>query len=75
MANLYTEFQELFPADPVTYGEVVAHTGDGKSRVELPAGDQVLVSGQSVPVGGFCWMRGGQVDGEAPDLPAFTVDV
>jgi len=73
--NLWREFQELLPKDPITYGEVVAHTADNKSRVELPTGDQVLVSGQSVAVGGFCWMRSGKVDSEAPDLPAYTADI
>lgn len=73
--NLWKEFQALLPRDPVTYGEVLSHTPEGTSRVQLPSGAVVIADGTPVAPGGHAWMQSGRVQGEAPDLPVYAVDV
>ena len=75
MPNLLTAFRALFPADPLLVGEVVSHEDDGTSVLLLPAGGHARARGTSVGVGAKAFFRGGMIEGPAPDLPAYEVEV
>ncbi len=75
MRNLYRQFLELIPHDPLQVGEVTSHNSDGTSTLQLPGGGLLRARGQGVAVGLKAFVRAGEVKGEAPDLQDVTVEV
>lgn len=75
MPNLLAAFRNLFPQPPLLVGEVLTHNADGTSTLELPDGAQTRARGQAVAVGSKAFLRGGVVEGEAPNLPAYNAEV
>lgn len=73
--NIWRRFQDLLPEDPLLIGEVLAHNTDGTSTVELIGGGTLRVRGQSVAIGKNAFIRGGVIEGEAPDLPGQTIEI
>lgn len=75
--NPWSRFVALAGVDPLLVGEVLAHRDDGSdtSLIELPGGGHIVASGQTVPVGAMAFVRGGKVEGQAPDLPALEIEV
>ena len=73
--NIWRTFQELLPADPLLAGEVISHNGDGTSTIELPAGERLRGRGQGVAIGQSAFVQGGEVRGQAPNLPGVIVEV
>lgn len=73
--NLWRRFQTLLPSDPLLVGEVVSHNADGTSTLQAPDGAYLRVRGQGVTVGLMAFVRGGRIEGEAPNLPDYEVDV
>lgn len=53
----------------------VRDVGTGTSVVELRNGTRTRVRGDTVAVGSKAYIVNGQIQGEAPDLPAYTVQV
>lgn len=47
MANLWSQFKELLPSDTLQVGEVIQIDGD-RSKLQLPSGEFIWVSGNSV---------------------------
>jgi len=73
--NLFKQFQELIPgADPLLVGTVSATTGTS-TTLETPGGGVVIVRGGGVPIGQKAFYRGGELEGEAPDLPTYEIEV
>ncbi|MBT13318.1 MAG: hypothetical protein CMI02_14930 [Oceanospirillaceae bacterium] len=54
---------------------IVRDVGTGTSVVELRNGTRARVRGDTVAVGSKAYIVNGQIQGEAPDLPAYTVQV
>lgn len=75
MSNLYRQFIRLLPRDPLQVGTVTAHNSDGTSDVELPGSQTVRVRGQGVAVDSKAFIKGGEIQGPAPNLSVFTVPV
>lgn len=75
MPNPWTAFKKLLPSDPLLVADVLAHNADGTSTVQTPDGATMRVRGQSVAVGLKAFVRGGQIEGEAPSLTTYTVEV
>jgi hypothetical protein len=73
--SLITRLRALFPADPLLVCTVTAHNADGTSTVQFPGGQSARVRGQTVAVGLNAWLRGGRIEGEAPNLTFYSVDV
>lgn len=71
MANLYKQFRDLLPADPLLVGTVVAVDGD-LAVIEQPGGGLLNARGVA-SVGRRVFVRGGAIEGEAPDLPYVEV--
>ncbi len=73
--NIAGEFQQLLPQSPLQIGTVVTHNFDGTSTIELIGGGTLVVRGQGVAVGLNAYVQHGQIQGEAPDLPVFEIEV
>jgi hypothetical protein len=71
--NLYNELLNLLPQDPLLVGEAVISHADGTTTVELPGGGQVRVRG-SAAAGQRVFIRSGQLQGDAPDLPYAEIE-
>lgn len=63
------------PADPLLVGTVLSHNTDGTSTLQSPEGGTMRARGTGVGVGLKAFVRGGVVEGTAPDLPDYSVDV
>lgn len=74
-ANLWANWRKLVPAAPLLAGDVIAHNADGTSTIQLGGGGTVRARGTQVTVGSRAFVRGGIVEGEAPDLPYSEVTV
>lgn len=73
--NLLAKFKKLLPSDPLMVGTVTAHNADGSSTLETLAGGTVRVQGQSVAVDSMAFYRAGRIEGEAPELDAYELEV
>ncbi|RAH37403.1 hypothetical protein [Halomonas sp. SL1] len=73
--NLYRQFLDLIPRDPLLVGEVTSHNTDGTSTLQLPGGGTLRARGQGVAVGLKAFVQTGEIRGEAPDLTDVTVEV
>ncbi|MGH1410189.1 MAG: hypothetical protein ACRAUW_11810 [Aeromonas sp.] len=73
--NLFKRFLELLPgADPLLVGTVTA-VGATTTTLSALAGGTVTVRGTGVAIGKNAFYRGGELAGEAPDLPTYEVIV
>lgn len=73
MANLYAVFKKLIPNAPLLVGTVVeAYTGG--ATVTLQGGGLLRVRGAAT-VGQRVFVRDGVIEGEAPDLPLFQIEI
>lgn len=73
--NLWTQFRQLLPESPLLVGIVLSLNADGTSTVQLPDGANIQAQGQLVAESAKAFVRGGKVEGQAPDLPVFNVTV
>lgn len=73
MRNLFAQFRALVPTQPLQVGTVAA-VAAGMITVELPGGGRLRVRGEAA-VGQAVFVRGGVVEGEAPNLPLELIDV
>jgi hypothetical protein len=65
----------LSPEMPLLVGTVAAHNADGTSTITLPGGGNIRARGQGVAIGEKAFIRAGLVEGPAPNLPVFQLDV
>lgn len=73
--NLFKRFLELVPgADPLLVGTVTAMTST-TTTLDTLAGGTVTVRGVGVAIGKKAFYRGGELVGEAPDLPTYEIEV
>jgi len=69
-------FQRLLPDSPTIVATVVAVApASGFSTVQTPSGGIVRVKGTGVPAGGKCYIKDGVIQGPAPDLPHYELEV
>ncbi len=73
--SLWRQFQQLLPKAPLTVAKVLTHNADGSSSVEFPGGGTFKARGQGVDVGGYAFVRGGEVLGPAPAVVPVTLEV
>lgn len=73
--NLFKQFLALVPgADPLLVGTVTA-VGATTTTLQTMGGGVVVVRGGGVAIGQKAFYRGGELAGEAPDLPTFEIEV
>jgi hypothetical protein len=73
MRNVYRQFLELIPVDPLQVGTVQATAGNLVS-VQLPGGAAIKARGVAT-VGQNVFVRGDAVEGPAPDLPIVLIEI
>ncbi len=72
--NLYRQLIELLPTEPLTVATVSATHTDETVTVAYPGGATQRVRG-TAPVGSAVFIRSGQIQGGAPELDFFTIEV
>lgn len=72
--NLYRQLIELLPTEPLTVATVSSVHADGTVTVTYPGGATQRVRGSST-VGSAVFIRSGQIQGGAPELDFFTIEV
>lgn len=75
MANIWKQFENLLPADPLLIATISAHNSDGTSTVTYPGGGIAVVRGQSVAINSKAFIQSNQVQGAAPNLPSYEFEV
>ena len=73
MSNLYAQFLELIPDPPIQVGTVL-YASDGTVTVALAGGGIVVARGDA-PVDSRVYLRGGVVEGVAPNLPSHVISI
>jgi hypothetical protein len=73
MRNPFRQFLDLIPAEPLQVGTVQAVV-DGLATVQLPGGGTLKARGDAT-VGQTVFVRGGAIEGEAPELPIELIEV
>lgn len=71
--NLFRRLKQLIPDDPVQIGEVVGADAYG-AMVQYPSGDLQRVRGVAT-LGQKVFVRGGAIEGPAPDLDVVEIDI
>jgi hypothetical protein len=67
--NIWKRFKALIPDDPLLIAKVeTIDTLRGTSSVLPLGGGHMVVRGTSVAVGNFAFVRGGAIEGPAPNL-------
>ncbi len=72
--NVWSQFKNLLPANPLLAGVVDTAHGDGTSTVLLISGGYVRVRGDATP-GSSVYIRQGRIDGNAPPLSQLDITV
>jgi len=73
--NPWRRFQQLTNYQSRVVATVYDIGPNGTSVVTLRDGTRTRVRGDSVAIGNKAFIGNGQIQGEAPDLPAYTVQV
>ena len=77
MANIYKKLVELLPAaDQRNIGTVeTVNASAGTTTLITLGGGSVTVLGASLSVGDKAYFKGGLLEGKAPDLPVYEIEV
>ena len=75
MANPWKKLKGLLPEAPLLVGAVTAIHPDGTTTVQTLGGGILRVRGQGVSIGSKAFVRGGVLEGPAPNLPSYTVAI
>ena len=73
MPNFYKQFKDLLPSDPLLIGEVVA-ASTGRVTVQFLDGSLAFARGTGL-VGNKVFIKGGYVQGDAPNLTVVEIEV
>jgi len=73
MPNPYRQFLDLLPGDPLLIGEVLGAV-NGLVQVQFLDGSMAFVRGTGT-VGNKVFIKGGFIQGDAPNLPIIAIDV
>lgn len=73
MSNAFKILKSLIPEPPLLIGTVTA-VDDGNVTVELPDGGTLSVRGEAA-IDDKVFIRGGAIEGPAPDLPVEIINV
>jgi hypothetical protein len=71
--NPFALFRELLGAPRLQIGTVLG-VADGTATIELPSGGQIQARG-AASVGSKVFVRNGVIEGSAPNLPSYDIEV
>lgn len=73
MRNLYRAFLDLIPDPALQTGEVIS-IANNIALIELPGGGEIKARGEAT-VGQKVFVRGGVIEGQAPNLTVELIEV
>lgn len=73
LSNPWRELQQLLAGPSLQVGKVLA-IERGVVIVQLPGGGEIRARGEAT-VGRPVFVRGGVIEGEAPDLPVIVIEI
>ena len=73
MTNVYRQFLDLIPAEPLQVGTVTAASG-ATCTVQLPGGGILQARGQAA-VADQVFVRDGVIEGAAPALAVVSIEI
>lgn len=73
--NVWKQFQNLLPKDPVLIATVDSHNIDGTSTVTFLSGGSAIVYGQDVALNSKAFIQTNRIIGDAPDLTHYEFEV
>ncbi|SEH05528.1 Uncharacterised protein [Candidatus Venteria ishoeyi] len=74
MPNQWSRFKQVLPSDPLLVAVIDVVHGDGTTTVTFTGGGTARVRGTGT-VGGSVYVRGGQIEGEAPALSQVDIAI
>lgn len=74
MTNWWRRFRDLLPDSPRLVGTVTTNHGDGTVTVSLQGGGTLRVRGTTT-AGASVYVRDGAIEGAAPALPTYDVEI
>jgi len=74
MANIWKQFQDLIPGNPLLIGEVAAVNIDGTCTITMPGGSTMRAIGSGT-VGKNVFIKDGTIQGDAPDLAYYELEI
>ena len=73
--NRWAQFRNLIPGEPTQLGEIASiDASTGTAFVELLGGGTIRVRGDG-QIGDQVYVRGGMIQGQAPQLPSYVIEV
>lgn len=75
MANVWKEFENLLPKDPLLIATVTSHLSNNNSLVTFLDGGTSIVRGQEVAVGNKAFIQTGKIQGPAPNLSVVNYEI
>ncbi len=73
--NLWKRFERLLPSQPLLIVTVDSVNGDGTSTVSTSGGGGMRVLGSSVAAGKKAYVQYGKIQGEAPNLAHYELEI
>ncbi len=73
MSNLFSVFKELIPSNPLLVGTVTQSSGD-THQITLMGGGIMMVRGKA-SLNDKVFVRGGVIEGVAPNLTLVSIEV
>ena len=73
--NVFTRFQALIPSKPLLVGTITAVNTNGSCRVDMPGGGKAVVIGTGYTVGQQVFIKDRIIQGVAPSLSYYELEV
>jgi hypothetical protein len=73
--NVWKQFENLLPKDPILVGTVTSHNSGNTSTVSFVSGGTAVVDGQSVAIGLKAFVQSNRIQSEAPDLTLYVFEL
>jgi len=73
--NIWKQFENLLPKDPLLIGTVITHNTGNTSTVQFPEGGYAVVYGQDVAISSKAFVKSGRIQGLAPSLSYYEFEV
>jgi hypothetical protein len=73
-SSQWARYRRLAPGDPLRLGTITADNGDGTMAVGLVGGGVLRARGGGT-IGQTVYVRNGAIDGVAPSLPSYDVEI
>jgi len=73
--NIFKRFQALLPSTPLLVGTIASVNANGSCRVDMPGGGKAVVIGTGYTVGQQVFIKDRIIQGVAPSLSYYELEV